>query len=1201
MHFLRLFMLACIACVYAQTCGCQFNGVTFAINNVADRMPDAANRSIAVDVTVATALASNGINIIVIHDPSVFNTTAHGTSPPSSLFVRASAATSVVLTPTAFASFTAGSSAAITSVPLAGAASAGAGKIVVRLASTSGGVRKDLVNAGFASDFVRGGVTGETRTDALANRVPAVNFKFISIACSTQIRIAASKFVIIVRPACCLVGSKGVMYARTRNTCANTTTATANCVNIADGSSTAVADTLGREIIAESTGSTVSTTMVLPGGNPVLGIGGQVTGALMITTDVNRIPVVMVCSVSTAFTKVFTSDSTKIRFSSPKICSASAPLPFKVDFEGKELNSTYCNNCKSRFGIFYLDVTVPTQPSRIPNPTPGNSATTTKVKLVLQHFVVTSAAANPTITFAPCSSYSACFVRNLQQSGRLDADTLVAASYQPGISCSTGKLLDSIPTSTSGAGNVRIFEKPIEGSKLYSGSAKYFDHPAIAIFSLFPSSGSTSGFNVSNSLTITPASMMASFIVNRMQRRIVDALGVLKRHSGPLPVPHFRLFSHLALKVGAFAKHVAPKLIVGNGGQTVGIYLATTVDPDSNAYVRDVHVPSQELKSALEGVAALSVPSLGIPVITKLSTISTTSTRLSIAITNLQSVHQYMFVGSCSPAYCDMYMPIGAGTTVTTSLSIDCFFSGATNAHETDTIDFITANSISDNYIMRFFYLTIFTIFTPQVIYCSGPTTGCAISRSYTYLEIENAVMLLTNTAHFCLIYSGSGQEAARENNAADSSLTLSTASLAASDTFFVVIVMQNNSCAAGIIFAVAILASGSQLACFCCTMATSERIADIASATAAFLFTATEGGAPASGSSITLTLLTEWCTSSSALLGVVRAACFEIDLRDFGWSTLVLLYFRQRTIRTHYLYRQTLPVVYDHLDDAASLYGRCNTSNYFCIIKVLITVALFAWLTSKLISACDPRFKHELMQISRTSVSTSKYRLVTFCWFAVILMITCAAHFVVWCNSVELACFHLHFLVTIFVTKPCCCPRSVIQTLRAFDGFVAHFHLKIAFAILRLAINSFHLRIAAAPKVIFFFADISLHIIHRVWRSRLKQMRTSVQRWTSCAVFIGYILVLPMHVKGYGGVRAPKHCLQLMQHNDQIWWVRAVACDQGGRDAGLMYGLQYHSCAVLSSGAVSCWGWNDYGQVIAAACLRGVGCAWANIVLLSK
>ena len=45
---------------------------------------------------------------------------------------------------------------------------------------------------------------------------------------------------------------------------------------------------------------------------------------------------------------------------------------------------------------------------------------------------------------------------------------------------------------------------------------------------------------------------------------------------------------------------------------------------------------------------------------------------------------------------------------------------------------------------------------------------------------------------------------------------------------------------------------------------------------------------------------------------------------------------------------------------------------------------------------------------------------------------------------------------------------------------------------------------------------------------------------------------------------------------------------DHGGRDAGLMHGLQRHSCAVLSSGAVFCWGYNFYGQVIEAAVLRG-------------
>ena len=37
------------------------------------------------------------------------------------------------------------------------------------------------------------------------------------------------------------------------------------------------------------------------------------------------------------------------------------------------------------------------------------------------------------------------------------------------------------------------------------------------------------------------------------------------------------------------------------------------------------------------------------------------------------------------------------------------------------------------------------------------------------------------------------------------------------------------------------------------------------------------------------------------------------------------------------------------------------------------------------------------------------------------------------------------------------------------------------------------------------------------------------------------------------------------------------------GRVVGLMHDLQWHSCVVLSGGAVSCWGANGIGQVMRA------------------
>jgi hypothetical protein len=76
--------------------------------------------------------------------------------------------------------------------------------------------------------------------------------------------------------------------------------------------------------------------------------------------------------------------------------------------------------------------------------------------------------------------------------------------------------------------------------------------------------------------------------------------------------------------------------------------------------------------------------------------------------------------------------------------------------------------------------------------------------------------------------------------------------------------------------------------------------------------------------------------------------------------------------------------------------------------------------------------------------------------------------------------------------------------------------------------------------------------------------------------------------------------CLWLIA---QCGWV--VLRYRGGYDAGVMYVLQAHSCAVSSSGAVSCWGWNNNGQVIAVTGCEGVGFEWlglsGNIMRLTR
>ena len=151
----------------------------------------------------------------------------------------------------------------------------------------------------------------------------------------------------------------------------------------------------------------------------------------------------------------------------------------------------------------------------------------------------------------------------------------------------------------------------------------------------------------------------------------------------------------------------------------------------------------------------------------------------------------------------------------------------------------------------------------------------------------------------------------------------------------------------------------------------------------------------------------------------------------------------------------------------------------------------------------------------------------------------------------------------------------------RAFDGCFAHCHLKFA---LRIVSDSVRFRIAAAPNFIFHFSVIGLQVALRLLRSQLKKMRKSVQTWTSCALFVGYILTLPMHVQGFE-VRAPQTCEILMQFNNYMCLGRLF-----WSSCGVIRGARCGSYVMFAGPFVCCskqWG----GLMLGFQCCRPSNC----------
>ena len=70
-----------------------------------------------------------------------------------------------------------------------------------------------------------------------------------------------------------------------------------------------------------------------------------------------------------------------------------------------------------------------------------------------------------------------------------------------------------------------------------------------------------------------------------------------------------------------------------------------------------------------------------------------------------------------------------------------------------------------------------------------------------------------------------------------------------------------------------------------------------------------------------------------------------------------------------------------------------------------------------------------------------------------------------------------------------------------------------------------------------------------------------------------------------------------LVDDNDVMEWFEAVWFGMRivvWRHLCMWWGcLQGHSCAVSTGGAVSCWGWNGYGQVMLVVCFVFDGLMW--------
>jgi len=786
-----------------------------------DRIPAATGKAVTVGFTTQSALVSG--QTVTVSFPSSFLTGTIAVTFAGAVNTFATTTTAVGTNKLTIAVGSAGAAATAYTITLTGATMPGPQPASTDVAGceTRFGVETTTDMIGGANTPQIGGVvTGVTFSVAADARVPATTSKTVTISFTTRTALTSGNLVTIDFPASYISGAIGVTFAGAVNTFATTTTAVGTSrLTIAVGSAGAAAAaytitltgaTMGPPIAANPlTGISVGTTTDLPSESGFPALGGAVTAAALNIATADRIP-----SVNRKVIVTFTLATALVAGNTVTV-QLPAGLVFAV-------------TAGAATGIL------------------ANAALVGNNIVLTASGAVTAAAQRVTICGVQLQSFTTSSTFGVRVMTTMDYTTTCSATGTVG--------------TVQGQVTAVSMNIPLFASRVAANTAQSVTF-AFTTATQLPTSSSSC--NSVNSVTITfPTNFFVTNTVGSCSAATMLQISGLTGYtltgagSGPSSTTQFIFTGTVALPAASYTVVIGGlKLGSATSGDDLGIKVQTSLDaisigapsgPISGYKVTSVTMPSScQASSSCQNVVigfsstagsilkdgtlditfsnapvagtvqafmsgdALITGAFSSPSTLRLtvnrgtwvigSTATVTLTGMTVVSTGLQTVPQYVSIGGSTNAYSMTYMPTGAGTTTTTSLTIVRPFPGVTNT--IITIAFSTTNGIANNDIVRVFYPTGFFIDTPQFATCEGGdqytvrATGLGSCSTVGSISTNNVLTAALQFMDFT--YYGGGR-AAGSQTIVVSGMTLSTTAVAASTTFSVV--TTQNSCSAGMI-----------------------------------------------------------------------------------------------------------------------------------------------------------------------------------------------------------------------------------------------------------------------------------------------------------------------------------------------------------------------------------------------------------------